>query len=232
MANPCSTVMNNNAACRVVVLIGGNGSNLQALIDHASQGSYQIVGVVSHKPDVYGLIRAQQRNIDTRVVDHTLFTERPAFEEQLAAIIDSFEPDLILLAGFMRILSGEFVQQYTGRLLNIHPSLLPDYKGLNTHQRVIENRETHHGCSVHFVTADLDGGPIIAKARITLDNETNVQVIQSRVHKAEHWLYPLVTQWFAAKRLTLKDSTVYFDQQPIAPLGMVFAFEETEGLQH
>ena len=213
---------------RVVVLIGGNGSNLQSLIDQAEHYQYQIVGVISHKPDVFGLVRAERAGIDPTVVDHRNFSDRSLFESALSDAITSYQPDLILLAGFMRVLSDTFVKQYSARILNIHPALLPYYKGLHTHQRVMENGDLYHGATVHFVTAELDGGPIIAKAQIELNNPTSIDSVQQRVLKAEHWLYPMVVNWYSQRRLKFSENTVLLDDQAVPATGIVFNFEETE----
>lgn len=205
---------NSASVCKVVVLIGGNGSNLQALIDYQSIAmSYQIVGVISHREGVYGLERAKQAHIAHQVVAHHLFEDRATFEQALCEAIDSYQPDLIVLAGFMRILSPYFIQHYARKVLNIHPSLLPRYKGLNTHQRVLENNDSVHGVSVHFVTEDLDGGPLIAQVEVpVLENDT-VESLSQRVHHAEHWLYPRVVQWYADKTLTYDGNVVTLKRQ-------------------
>lgn len=219
----------NKKPCEVLVLIGGNGSNLQALIDNQNQ-VFKVAGVISHRPDVFGLERAKQNHIKTDVVDHKSFTNRVAFEEQLANTIDKYDADLIVLAGFMRVLSPEFVSKYKAKLINIHPSLLPKYKGLNTHQRVIDNNEIHHGTSVHFVTADLDGGPIVAQAKIALGNDNEASSLQKRIQKAEHWLYPKVVNWYCEGRLSLTDNIVLLDNQPVPQTGISFTFDEKEGI--
>lgn len=221
-----------NKKLPILVLIGGSGTNLQSLIDHAENSQYTICAVISHNANAYGLERAKQANIATSVVSHNAYPDRETFEAALSKTIDQFNPQLIVLAGFMRILSAEFVAQYHSKLLNIHPSLLPDYKGLNTHQRVIDNQEDYHGSSVHFVTADLDGGPIVAKAKITLGNETNAASLQKRVQKAEHWLYPKVVNWFSSGRLQLTNNIVLLDNQPIPRNGLVFTYNESEGIAH
>lgn len=206
--------------CRVVVLIGGNGSNLQAIIDRQSVKScYQVVGVISHRSDAYGLERAKRAQIATSIVPHQDYADRFDFERALREVIDSYAPDLIVLAGFMRILSPEFVSHYPHTILNIHPALLPLYKGLNTHQRVLEANETEHGASVHFVTATLDDGPIIAHMKIpVLPNET-VDSLTNRIHEIEHILYPRVIEWFAQSRLEYKGEGVKLDNQSLGSKG-------------
>lgn len=225
--------MNNatSAACKVVVLIGGSGSNLQALIDAMPNSHYEIVGVISHNPTAFGLERAKKAHIQTAIVDHTAFAERSHFEVALHEAIQNFKPDLVLLAGFMRILSDAFVTQYTSHLLNIHPSLLPKFKGLHTHQRALEQGETHHGASVHFVSAELDGGPVIAQTIIEVGEDASAEALQQRVLKTEHWLYPEIVNWFSNGRLKLSQNVVLLDNQPIPETGLQFIFTETEGIK-
>lgn len=203
---PSTTGQNHDAKGnikRIVVLISGSGSNLQALIDAIDLGAInaEIVAVISNKPGVYGLERAQAANIATAIVDHTLFSDRTSFEQELTKTINRYSPDLIVLAGFMRILNSEFVQPYEGIMLNIHPSLLPKYKGLNTHKRALENGDSEHGVSIHFVTAELDGGPVIAQRTVKVEDSDNEKSLQSKVQTQEHQLYPEVVAWFCSDRL-------------------------------
>ena len=206
-----------NATKRIVVLISGSGSNLQALIDAAELGGINgnIVAVISNKPEVYGLTRAENAGIATAVVDHRKFDGREAFEAELSKVINQYSPDLILLAGFMRILNSEFVQPYEGKMLNIHPSLLPKYKGLHTHRRALENGDTEHGVSVHFVTAELDGGPVIAQRIVKVEESDNEQSLQQKVRQQEHQLYPEVVAKFCNDRLKYQDGKAYLDGQPV-----------------
>lgn len=206
-----------NATKRIVVLISGSGSNLQALIDAAELGGINgnIVAVISNKPEVYGLTRAENAGIATAVVDHRKFDGREAFEAELSKVINQYSPDLILLAGFMRILNSEFVQPYEGKMLNIHPSLLPKYKGLHTHRRALENGDTEHGVSVHFVTAELDGGPVIAQRIVKVEESDNEQSLQQKVRQQEHQLYPEVVAKFCNDRLKYQDGKAYLDGQPL-----------------
>lgn len=206
-------------ACRIVVLISGNGSNLQALIDYPEK-NYEISAVISNRADAYGLQRACNAGITTEVLDHKQFSCRETFDAELMRIIDARQPDLVVLAGFMRILSSGFVQHYTGRLINIHPSLLPLYKGTNTHQRVLEAGESEHGVSVHFVTEELDGGPVAAQARICVHSDDNKESLAQRVAKQEHRIYPEVVSWFAAGRLRLQNGIACLDQQALPAQGM------------
>jgi len=201
----------------VVVLISGSGSNLQALIDDAAGGApYAITAVISNKADAYGLQRAEQAGITTRVLDHRDFADRAAFDTALAELIDGYAPGLVVLAGFMRILTPGFVRHYAGRLLNIHPSLLPRYQGLHTHQRALEAGDREHGASVHFVTEELDGGPVVAQARVPVRVDDTVQDLAARVLEQEHRLYPAVVRSVASGRVQLDERGVRLDGQPLA----------------
>ncbi len=195
--------MTQEAKKSIVVLISGNGSNLQALIDAQSQGLFHgnIQAVISNKPKVFGLERAESANIDAICVDHTQFDSKSSFEKQLIKTIDQYQPDIVILAGFMRILSSDLVQHYLGKIINIHPSLLPKYKGLHTHRQVLENGDKEHGTSVHFVTAELDGGPIIAQRRIDVEADDTEQTLVEKIQQQEHQLYPQVVSWFCAGQL-------------------------------
>lgn len=207
--------------CNVVVLLSGSGSNLQALIDssRAEDSPVRIRAVVSNRADAYGLQRAAAAGIDTLVLDHAGFDGREAFDAALMARIDAFAPDLVVLAGFMRILSGTFVRHYQGRLLNIHPSLLPKYKGLHTHRRALEAGDTEHGCSVHFVTEELDGGPLVVQAVVAVAPDDTADSLAQRVHHQEHQIYPLAVHWFAQGRLRLGEQGALLDGQPLAASG-------------
>ena len=191
---------------RIVVLISGNGSNLQAIIDGCVNKSIagEVVAVISNKPDVYGLERASNAGISNLVLDHKLFACREDYDKALADAVEQHNPDLIILAGFMRILTAEFVDRFEGRMLNIHPSLLPKYQGLNTHQRAIDAGDVEHGVSVHFVTQELDGGPVILQAKVPLFPEDSADDLAQRVHQQEHRIYPLVSHWFCSGRLAMK----------------------------
>ena len=203
----------------VVVLISGNGSNLQAIMDFSNAGNYRVCGVISNKSDAYGLTRAEQSNIPTTVVDHRQFASRDPFDQTLAEAIDKYEPALIVLAGFMRILGADFVKRYQGKILNIHPSLLPDYPGTNTHQRVLDAGEKSHGVSVHFVTEELDGGPVIAQESFTIESIDDAETLALRIHEKEHVLYPTVVSWFADGRLRLEANGAYLDDQLLPETG-------------
>lgn len=203
---------------KLVVLISGNGSNLQAILDSIAQGELRatVTAVVSNKAEAYGLIRAQQAGVATEVLSHRDFADREAFDQALIGVIDHHQPDIVVMAGFMRILTPAFVTHYADRLLNIHPSLLPNYKGLDTHARVLAAGEAEHGCSIHFVTAELDGGPVIAQAVVPIQNGDTPDTLATRVHKSEHRLYPLVLSWLAEGRLTAQSQGLCFDGQPLS----------------
>ncbi|EST16006.1 phosphoribosylglycinamide formyltransferase [Pseudomonas putida S610] len=207
--------------CNVVVLLSGSGSNLQALIDSSAipDSAVRIGAVISNRADAYGLQRAAAAGIETAVLDHTQFEGREAFDAALVACIDGFAPDLVVLAGFMRILSGDFVRHYQGRLLNIHPSLLPRYKGLHTHRRALEAGDAEHGCSVHFVTEELDGGPLVVQAVVPVAPDDTVQSLAQRVHAQEHVIYPMAVHWFANGRLRLGEQGALLDGQPLSASG-------------
>ena len=207
--------------CDVVVLLSGTGSNLQALIDSTRTGDspVRIAAVISNRSDAYGLQRAQDAGIDTRSLDHKAFDGREAFDSALIELIDAFNPKLVVLAGFMRILSADFVRHYEGRLLNIHPSLLPKYKGMHTHQRALDAGDSEHGCSVHFVTEELDGGPLVVQAVVPVESGDSAQTLAQRVHTQEHRIYPLAVRWFAEGRLILGDQGALLDGQLLAASG-------------
>jgi phosphoribosylglycinamide formyltransferase-1 len=196
----------------VVVLISGSGTNLQALVDGSAAGQpYRICGVVSNRPGVRGLDRASAAGIPTRVLDHTAFRDREGFDAALGDVIEAFEPGLVVLAGFMRILGDAFVERFAGRMLNIHPSLLPSFQGLHTHRRALEAGVTEHGASVHFVTSELDGGPVVAQARVAVVPGDTEAVLGARVLAREHELLPQVVAWFAEGRLQMRDGQIRFD---------------------
>ena len=207
--------------CDVVVLLSGTGSNLQALIDSTQAGDNpaRIRAVVSNRADAYGLQRARDAGIEAAVLDHKGFEGRDAFDAALMEVIDGFKPKLVVLAGFMRILSAAFVRHYEGRLLNIHPSLLPLYKGLHTHQRALEAGDAEHGCTVHFVTEELDGGPLVVQAAIPVQPQDTPQSLAQRVHAQEHRIYPLAVRWFAEGRLRLGEQGAMLDGQPLGTSG-------------
>ena len=203
---------------RIVALVSGSGSNLQALIDACSNGQIHgdIVAVISNKPDAYGLQRAAKHDIPTQTLEHSEFTRRETFDTALIDVIDTHRPDLLVLAGFMRILSAEFVNHYQGRLLNIHPSLLPAYKGLHTHQRALDDGAQLHGASVHFVSAELDGGPVIIQAQVAVKPNDDADSLAARVLAQEHIIYPQAVEWFCAERLRLTADGVELEGEVLA----------------
>ncbi len=208
---------------RLVVLISGRGSNLQAILDQAANGELpvEVAAVISNRPGVQGLERARRAGVPALELDHKDFADRPAFEAALIALIDRYQPDLVALAGFMRLLTAGFTDHYEGRLFNIHPSLLPRFRGLHTHERALAAGETEHGASIHFVTAELDGGPIIVQARVPVLPDDDPDTLAARVLEQEHRLYPLAIRWFAENRLRLNGERVWFDGEPLAePLRM------------
>jgi phosphoribosylglycinamide formyltransferase-1 len=198
----------------VVALISGNGSNLQAIIDRTADGwlPIDLRLVISNEPTAFGLKRAQQAGIATCTLNHRDFSSREAYDAALLALIDSYHPGLIILAGFMRILTPGLVAHYQGRMLNIHPSLLPNYRGLHTHVRALAAGATEHGASVHFVTATLDGGPVIIQARVAVLPKDDPDMLAARVLKQEHRIYPQVIKWFAEGRLQLAPEGVMLDK--------------------
>jgi phosphoribosylglycinamide formyltransferase 1 len=209
-----------SAVCNVVVLISGSGSNLQALIDSLGvDNPVHICAVVSNRAEAFGLQRAQAAGIATHVVQHRDFADREAFDAALTEIIDVHQPQLVVLAGFMRILTPGFVRHYQGRLLNIHPSLLPKYKGLDTHRRALAAGDPEHGCSVHFVTEELDGGPVAIQAAFPIEPDESIDTLTDRVHKAEHIIYPLAVRWFAEGRLRLAEQGAMLDETLLPPTG-------------
>ena len=195
---------------RITVLISGRGSNLAALIEAANAGTIDgaVTHVISNRPDAGGLAHAQRNGIATTVVDHRAFATRDEFDAALADAIDASEPELIVLAGFMRILGAAFVHRYAGRMLNIHPSLLPAYPGTGTHGRALADRATRHGCTVHLVTPDVDGGPIVAQSEVPVLSGDDPTTLAARVLEAEHRLLPQVVGWFCAGRIDVDGDRV------------------------
>ncbi|WHP32602.1 phosphoribosylglycinamide formyltransferase [Trabulsiella odontotermitis] len=197
----------------IVVLISGNGSNLQAIIDGCQQGNINgtLRAVFSNKADAFGLERAREADIPAHALEASQFASREAFDRELIREIDIYVPDVVVLAGYMRILSPEFVAHYQGRLLNIHPSLLPKYPGLYTHRQVLENGDEEHGTSVHFVTDELDGGPVILQAKVPVFEGDDEADVTARVQAQEHAIYPLVVSWFVDGRLQMHDNAAWLD---------------------
>lgn len=207
---------------RILVLISGSGSNMQAIAEACAKKEIDadIVGVISNRPAVMGLDRAAQFQIPSKVVDHTEFSTREEFDANLIRAIDEFEPDLVVLAGFMRILTPDFVRRYKGRLLNIHPSLLPKYKGLHTHQRALEAGDKKHGVTVHFVSEDLDGGPNVIQAVVPVLEGDDEGQLKTRVQQQEHVIYPIAVKWFVEGRISMIKGDAYFDNNALPETGL------------
>ena len=201
----------------IVVLISGSGSNLQAIIDAISADKLhaKISAVVSNRPKVKGLERAKSAGIPTHTLDHTEFESREAFDQQLMRPIDQYQPQLIILAGFMRILTDDFVAHYNNRMLNIHPSLLPEFKGLNTHQRALDANVIQHGVSIHYVSNELDGGLVVLQAVLDVQADDTAELLQQRIHRLEHVIYPMVIEWIAQQQLEIIDQQVYLNKQKL-----------------
>jgi phosphoribosylglycinamide formyltransferase-1 len=199
------------------VLISGSGSNLQAFIDAVASRRLDIdlAVVISNQDDAYGLTRAAKAGIDAVAVPHINYGDRGDFEIALAEVIDRYKPDLIILAGFMRILTAPFVKRYEGRMINIHPSLLPKFQGLHTHRRALENGERWHGCTVHFVAEDLDGGPAIIQGTIAVLGDDTEDLLAARVLKIEHEIYPQAAALIAAGRVRLENADVWLDDKKL-----------------
>ena len=197
----------------IVVLISGSGTNLQAIIDSIECGQLNadIKAVISNRPGVKGLERAEKAGVEAKVLDHKNYETREEFDQSLSQLIESYSPKLVILAGFMRILSEDFVNHYEGRMLNIHPSLLPKFRGLNTHQRVIDAKRKEHGASIHFVTNELDSGPLVIQAVITVNENDNTDSLAKRIHEQEHVIYPMAISWFAEGKLTYDNKKTYLD---------------------
>ena len=219
---------NTSNPARLVILISGSGSNLQSFIDNCADGSLNasVSAVVCNRPGAYGIERAQNAGIATEVIDHKQFESRETFDQALMERIDRYQPDLVILAGFMRILTPGFVTHYRGRLLNIHPSLLPKYPGLHTHQRAIEAGDREAGATVHFVTEELDGGPPIVQAQVNIEPGDDADTLAKRVLQQEHTIYPLAARWFIEGRLVLDGNRVLFDEKPVPDCGIRYTGEE------
>ena len=200
---------------KAAILVSGSGTNLQSFIDQVADQclDLDIAVVLSNRMDAYGLTRAKNAGIKTACIEHGEFADRELFDRAIAATLDEFEPELIILAGFMRILSPWFVKHFEGQLLNIHPALLPLYRGLNTHARVLEAGDSHHGSTVHFVTAELDAGPGILAGRLAILPGETADELQARVQAVEHQIYPQAAQLFATGQVLYKDGRTWMDGQ-------------------
>lgn len=201
----------------VAVLISGSGSNLQAIIDRCGTGEInaQICCVISNEEDAFGLERAHRAGIATHVLSHRDYSIRKQYDLDLAALLEECDPDLVVLAGFMRILGAGFIDRFPDRIINLHPSLLPKYKGLNTHVRVLEAGDREHGASVHLVTPDLDSGPVLLQASIQVAGDDTPETLQQKVHEVEHEILPRVVGWFADRRLRISGDRITLDDMPI-----------------
>lgn len=206
---------------RLAVLISGTGSNLQAILDAIDAGELpaRVSLVLSNKAGAAGLARAERAGVPALAIDHRGFPDRASFDQAMIERIDAHGADTVVLAGFMRILSPGFVRHYQGRLINIHPSLLPKYPGLNTHARALEAGDDQHGCSLHFVTDELDGGPLIAHARFPVAANDTAETLSEKVQAQEHRLYPQVLRWRAQQRLQMTDQGVELDGERLPPQG-------------
>jgi phosphoribosylglycinamide formyltransferase-1 len=201
----------------LVVLISGSGSNLQSIIDAATTDlPVEIKAVISNKDDAYGLERARTAGIETRVLDHKEFPDRDSYDQALGDLIEEYQPGLVILAGFMRILTPALVNRFHGRMFNIHPSLLPKYRGLHTHQRALEAGDKIHGATVHFVTEELDGGPLIIQAQVPILEQDDPDTLAARVLKQEHTIYPLAIRMFAEGELRMEEGVVYHQEKQLA----------------
>ncbi len=206
---------------RIAVLLSGRGSNFQSLLNASAAGLLggNIDLVISNRPGAGGLNIAHDAGIETALIDHQNYPTREAFDRDLAGVLDSRSPDLVVLAGFMRILTADFVERFAGRLLNIHPSLLPLYAGLNTHQRALDNGDTHAGATVHYVTGELDGGPPVLQARVPIEPGDDARTLAARVLAVEHQIYPVAVNWHMTGRLTLIDGTLRKDDVALPATG-------------
>ncbi len=199
--------------CNTAILISGSGTNLQAFIDRVAAGELELdLSVVfSNKPDAYGLERARKADIPTACIEHGAYPDRESFDRAVIATLDEWQPELLILAGFMRILSPAFVNHYAGRILNIHPALLPKYPGLNTHQRVLDAGDEWHGSTVHFVTEELDGGPRILQGRLRVDPSESAEALMRRVQAIEHRIYPEAAGLVGSGRVQFRDGKTWID---------------------
>ncbi len=212
-----------NTPARVVVMLSGSGSNLQAILDATASRRFpaEVVGVISDKSQAYGLERARLAGIPARCIERRAFADRAEFERGIEKAIDAFNPDFVALAGFMRILRGDLTRRFAGRMLNIHPSLLPKHKGLDTHQRALDEGDIEHGCTVHLVTPELDAGPGIIQATLPIGETSDADTLARRVLQLEHVIYPMALRWLAEGRLQTASERILLDGLPLdAPVVM------------
>ncbi len=207
-----------NSPLALAVLISGNGSNLQAIIDaiEDSRLGAEIRLVLANERDAFGLVRAARHGIATRVIDHRDYPSRAAFDAAMLDCLQPLEPDYIALAGFMRILGADFVHAFAGRILNVHPSLLPAYKGLDTYRRALDNHETRHGVSIHLVTAELDDGPVLLQGDYPIEPGDDVESLQRKGHRLEHQMYPTLLQWLGEGRMSIDGKQIIHDRKPLS----------------
>lgn len=207
---------------RIVILISGSGSNMVAIANAVTRGDIdaEIAAVICNKAEAPGVQKAKDRDIETQVINHNEFASREDFDTALMQQIDQYQPDLVILAGFMRILTPAFVIRYHGRMLNIHPSLLPKYQGLNTHQRVLDAGDEQHGVTVHFVTEELDGGPNVIQAMVPVYDGDDITSLKQRVHTQEHVIYPIAVKWFVSGRLSMKGNQALLDDTLLPASGL------------
>jgi phosphoribosylglycinamide formyltransferase-1 len=213
-----------HSKARLAILISGRGSNMQAFIDACATGALEaeIALVLSNKPEAAGLQRAARAGLTTRCIDHRDYASREEFDRALVDTLVPLAPDLVILAGFMRILTPVFIEPFYGRLLNIHPSLLPKYPGLNTHQRALDAGDSEAGVTVHFVTPDLDGGPPVLQARVRVEAGDTAESLAQRVIIMEHIIYPIAARWHLQGRLKLTVEGAYLDGDPIPATGIQY----------
>lgn len=202
----------------IAILISGRGTNMRVIAERAAAGSLpvDVRVVITDQPAAEGLRTAAAMNIATRVLAPRDFPDRASYDQALLRLLAEYGPKLVVLAGFMRILTPHFIGAYAGRILNVHPSLLPSYRGLHTHRRVLESGEKLHGVSIHFVTEELDGGPVIVQAEVPVQPEDSEMTLSARVQRSEHRIYPQAIDWFARGRLLLKDGRAWLDGKPLA----------------
>ncbi len=212
---------------RIAVLLSGRGSNFQSILSASQSGTLggEIALVISNRPGAGGLDIAREAGIATALIDHQAYATREAFDADLAEALESQSPDLIVLAGFMRILTLEFVSRFAGRLMNIHPSLLPLYPGLHTHQRALDAGDTHAGATVHYVTGELDGGPPVLQAKVGVLPDDNADTLAARVLRVEHQIYPTAIEWHLSERLQFRSGTLYLDGNALPPTGQQWESE-------
>lgn len=212
---------------RIAVLLSGRGSNFQSILSASQSGTLggEIALVISNRPGAGGLDIAREAGIATALIDHQAYATREAFDADLAGALESQSPDLIVLAGFMRILTSEFVSRFAGRLMNIHPSLLPLYPGLHTHQRALDAGDTHAGATVHYVTGELDGGPPVLQAKVAVQPGDNADSLAARVLQVEHEIYPTAIEWHLSERLQFRSGTLYLDGTALPPTGQQWVSE-------